>query len=80
MLAGIGPEVRIDQVRCDQELDVLLAGPTTFRKRLHVTPGDFVAADSPEAKGATETRRTAGSDGDRTGAPKPGRIARVSAK
>jgi hypothetical protein len=80
MLAGIGPEVRIDQVRCDQELDVLLAGPTTFRKRLHVTPGDFVAADGAEAKGTTETRRTATADGDRTGAPKPGRIARVSAK
>jgi hypothetical protein len=47
MLAGIGPEVRIDQLRCDQDLDVLVAGPTTFRKRLHVAAADFVLDDQP---------------------------------
>jgi hypothetical protein len=46
MLAGIGPEARIDHLRCDREIDVLVAGPTTFRKRLHVAPSDFVA-DNP---------------------------------
>jgi hypothetical protein len=74
MLAGIGPEVRIEQVRCDQELEVLLAGPTTFRKRLRVTASDFVAADGADGKGSPEAH-------DRPGAPKtPGRIARISAK
>jgi hypothetical protein len=41
MLAGIGPEVRIEQLRCDQDLDLLVAGPTTFRKRIHVASTDF---------------------------------------
>jgi hypothetical protein len=77
MLAGIGPEVRIDQVRCDQELDVLLAGPTTFRKRLHVTPTDFVPAEGNDGKSGIEARDRAGA----SSAPKtPGRIARISAK
>jgi hypothetical protein len=74
MLAGIGPEVRIEQVRCDQELEVLLAGPTTFRKRLRVTASDFVAADGADGKGSPEVH-------DRSGASKTtGRIARISAK
>jgi hypothetical protein len=41
MLAGMGPDARIEQLRCDREFDVLVAGPTTLRKRLHVSPGDF---------------------------------------
>jgi len=47
MLAGIGPEVRIEQVRCDQDIDVLVAGPTTFRRRLHVAATDFVLDEQP---------------------------------
>jgi hypothetical protein len=52
MLAGIGPEVRIEQLKCDQDLDVLLAGPTTFRKRLHVPAASFAVDDqtAPNAK------------------------------
>jgi hypothetical protein len=41
MLAGLGPEARIEQLRCDRDLDVLVAGPTTLRKRMHVPARDF---------------------------------------
>jgi hypothetical protein len=41
MLAGMGPEARIEQLRCDRDLDVLVAGPTTLRKRMHVPARDF---------------------------------------
>jgi hypothetical protein len=67
MLVAIGPEARIEQLHCSQDFDVLIAGPTTFRKRLHVASSDFVADDSPA--GAT------------TPPPKvPIRVARVSGK
>jgi hypothetical protein len=56
MLAGIGPEVRIEQLRCDQDLDVLIAGPTTFRKRLHVAAVDFVLDDQPGALAKAQLR------------------------
>ena len=42
LLAGIGPEARVEQLPCDTDVDVLVAGPTTLRKRLHVAAGDFV--------------------------------------
>jgi hypothetical protein len=64
MLAGIGPEARIDHLRCDQDMDVLLAGPTTYRKRLHVRSTDFVPDDAPRV----------------TPSKAPTRIVRVSAK
>jgi hypothetical protein len=69
MLAGIGPEVRIDQLRCDQDIDVLIAGPTTFRRRLHVAPSDFVRSDRGEEGGSPAAVGPAG-----------GKIARVSAR
>jgi hypothetical protein len=47
MLAGIGPDARIDQLPCDRDWDVLVAGPTTFRKRLHVAAGDFHPEEPP---------------------------------
>jgi hypothetical protein len=47
MLAGIGPEARVEQLRCEHDLDVLVAGPTTFRKRIHVTESEFVVEDAP---------------------------------
>ncbi|MGH7439503.1 MAG: hypothetical protein ACRENE_27760, partial [Polyangiaceae bacterium] len=54
MLAGIGPEVRIEQLRCDRDIEVLLAGPTTFRRRVRVAASDFHAtsdgADAAEGK------------------------------
>jgi hypothetical protein len=66
MLAGQGPEVTIDRLACDQDYDVLVAGPGTNRKRLHVAAGDL--APAPAA--------SAGSTGDHA----PARLANVSAK
>jgi hypothetical protein len=56
MLAGIGPEARVDQLRCDRELDILVAGPTTFRKRLHVSASDFVTDTQMPEHAKTITR------------------------
>lgn len=44
LLAGLGPEARIEQLRCDADIDVLLAGPPTLRKRLHVSDKEIAAA------------------------------------
>jgi hypothetical protein len=51
--------VRIEQLRCDQDLDLLVAGPTTFRKRLHVAATDFVLDEpgSAPSKGPARTAR-----------------------
>jgi len=40
MLSGLGPEARIERA-CDRTTDILVAGPTTFRKELRVSSGDF---------------------------------------
>lgn len=50
LLAGLGPEARIEQLRCDGDIDVLLAGPPQLRKRLHVGEKEIQAA-SPDAQG-----------------------------
>jgi hypothetical protein len=52
LLAGLGPEARVDLVSCNEDLDVLLAGPGTYRKRLHVVPSDFVL-ESPSSQTPT---------------------------
>ena len=59
ILAGMGPEARIEQLPCDRDLDLLVAGPSTFRKRVRVTAGDFAAdaAAAPSAKAITRTAR-----------------------
>jgi hypothetical protein len=49
LLAGLGPEARIDQLRCDGDIDVLFAGPPTLRKRLHVSEKDITATASDAA-------------------------------
>jgi len=52
LLAGIGQENASDPVpiedivSCDSDVDVLVAGPTTYRKRLHVPASSFVADSS----------------------------------
>jgi hypothetical protein len=56
MLAGIGPEARVEQLRCDRDLDVLVAGPTTFRKRLHVSATDFEPETQSSSRSKTPTR------------------------
>lgn len=50
LLAGLGPEARIEQLRCDGDIDVLLAGPPQLRKRLHVGEKDIQAA-TPDPQG-----------------------------
>ena len=49
MLVGMGPDARIEQLRCNQDFDILIAGPTTFRKRMHVSGSDFVEENTPGA-------------------------------
>jgi hypothetical protein len=48
MVEGVGPEARIEGASCSDGIDVLLAGPTSYRKRLHVSANDFV----PEERSA----------------------------
>ncbi|MEZ4258302.1 MAG: hypothetical protein R3B36_04490 [Polyangiaceae bacterium] len=50
LLAGLGPEARIEGLKCEGEIDVLLAGGPTLRKRLHVADKEISAA-TPDAKG-----------------------------
>jgi hypothetical protein len=50
LLAGLGPEARIEQLRCDGDIDVLLAGPPQLRKRLHVGEKEIQAA-TPDTQG-----------------------------
>jgi hypothetical protein len=79
LLAGIGPEARVDQVSCNEDVDVLIAGPATYRKRLHVLPSDFApetsaASQPPFGAGAPKDKpETAGAPNDKpetAGAPK----------
>jgi hypothetical protein len=50
VLAGIGPDATIEEfVGCDTDIDVLVAGPTTYRKRLRVPASSFVADPSGKA-------------------------------
>ncbi len=51
LLAGLGPETRIEPVGCDADIDVLLAGPPTLRRHLHVRSEDFAGAPV-DAKGS----------------------------
>jgi hypothetical protein len=50
LLAGLGPEARIEQLRCDGDIDVLLAGPPQLRKRLHIGEKEIQAA-TPDPQG-----------------------------
>jgi hypothetical protein len=50
LLAGLGPEARIEQLRCDGDIDVLLAGPPTLRKHLHVAEKEISTA-TPDSQG-----------------------------
>jgi hypothetical protein len=59
MLVGLGPEARIEQLHCGQDFDVLVAGPKTFRKRMHVAASDFVEErpEGPKPKVPTRVAR-----------------------
>ena len=54
LLTGLGPEATIEQLPCKGDIDVLVAGPTTFRKRLHVQEAEF--ADAPAEHGELAKR------------------------
>ena len=43
LLAGIGPEARIDRLKCDEGVEVMIAG-SQLRKRLRVAAGDAAKA------------------------------------
>jgi hypothetical protein len=47
MLVGGSPEAQIVEQGCEEDMEVLVAGPTTFRKRVHVSGSDFQSADPP---------------------------------
>ncbi len=71
MLAGLGPDARIEQqLACTEDVELLLAGPTTFRKRLHISAADFAPDE------------TAGTPGGAPVGPgkSPRRVAHVSGK
>ena len=53
LLAGLGPGAEIDQLKCGGDVEVLVAGPTTLRKRLHVAESDFAAVDGGADRQAT---------------------------
>ncbi len=48
LLAGLGPEATYEPLGCETDIEVLVAGPTTFRKRLKVAPDEI--AKAPEGK------------------------------
>ncbi|MDP9034790.1 MAG: hypothetical protein M3O50_08275, partial [Myxococcota bacterium] len=52
MVVGAGPDARIEQLSCERDIDVLIAGATA-RSRLHVTTGDFVLEDGAGSPGST---------------------------
>src|ERR1019366_10022648 len=47
MLVGTDPAAHIEPLHCNQDFEILVAGPTTFRKRLRVSGGDFVDETTP---------------------------------
>lgn len=51
LLAGIGPDAHIEGLPCDHDVDVLVAGPTTLRKRIHVPASSFTSGSQAPADG-----------------------------
>jgi hypothetical protein len=47
------------EASCDRSTDVLVAGPTTFRRQLHVGPGDFAIDESGSGPPRTAPLRMA---------------------
>jgi hypothetical protein len=45
LLAGMGPEALIEQLPCKGDVDVLLAGPGAYRKRIHLKESEFVTSE-----------------------------------
>jgi hypothetical protein len=53
LLAGLGPEGRYEPLPCDAPAEVLVAGPTTYRKRIRITPEQI----SQGSQGSTKNSR-----------------------
>jgi hypothetical protein len=51
LLAGLGPEASYEPLPCDRESELLVAGPTTYRKRIRITPADLEKAPEGQTKG-----------------------------
>jgi hypothetical protein len=49
----------VEQLRCDRDVDVLVAGPGAYRKRLRAAAADFAidAADPSPTKAPVRTAR-----------------------
>ncbi len=50
LLAGLGPDARIEQLRCEGDIEVLLAGPSQLHKRLRVAESE-IQATAEDAQG-----------------------------
>ncbi len=51
-LAALGPDAQFD-VKCGGEVEVLVAGPTTLRKRLRIAESEFIQVDGGADRQAT---------------------------
>lgn len=49
LLAGRGPQARIDQLRCDSDIDVLFAGPPSLRTQRRITEKEIAGAAADAA-------------------------------
>lgn len=61
LLVGLGPEARVERLKCESEVDVLVAGPGTFRKRLHASAEDIAKAPLDDTQ--TRVIRLSAKDG-----------------
>jgi hypothetical protein len=57
LLVAVGPEATISKLVCGTDADVLVAGPTTYRKRLHVAASQFVESQAPGSSAPLQTAR-----------------------
>jgi hypothetical protein len=53
LLVGAGPEATIDPIKCEVDAEILVAGPTTYRKRLKVTSVEIGKAPIGQTGGHT---------------------------
>jgi hypothetical protein len=58
LLVGAAPEATIDPIKCEQDVEILVAGPTSLRRRLKVTAADIAKAPAA-ANGAHAIRISA---------------------
>ncbi len=59
LLAGMGPEAVIQQLPCKGDIDVLVAGPGAYRKRLHLKEAEFVSSEPTPGQAIHKARVSA---------------------